>query len=196
MPSYVETESGYQYLATPVIPPGPIIAAGLVAGNTSLDGGGDGMHLLLHGTLGAGDAYIDCQNDASTSKFKVAHDGKVHTTDVELPLFTLSSKIDLMVHDTNQLNNYITTLVPTQQTHTTEIADIETILNAATPASTQDTLVKRAVDGSQTHFKKAQVEQLRLVSALPNVSLYGQGAFQFIPLDTNGDPQNTATENA
>ena len=185
MTSYVETESGYQYPAVPYIPPAPVIASGLVAGNTSLDGGGDGMHLLLHGTLASGDSYIQCQDSSSTTKFKIDHDGKIQAPDLALPQYDLVSELTAMQHATSTNGGYITQVVTLTNENTTK-------LDQATAASTQNTIVKRAPDGSQTHIKKAEVEQLRILSALPNVSLYGQGAFQFIPLDTNGNPVTTA----
>ena len=72
----------------PVEIPKTVIAQELVAadGNTTLkDNNLDETHLLLHGTLGAGVKYIDCQNASDVSKFSVDNLGTVAGYDLKLP---------------------------------------------------------------------------------------------------------------
>ena len=79
----VETSSGYTYEIPDKLPPGPVYADAIVSGTTQLNTiDGDGVHLVLHGTLGVGDKYILCQDDNGVEKMSVDPAGYISAYDI------------------------------------------------------------------------------------------------------------------
>ena len=164
----VQTSSGYTYEVPDSLPPAPIIAAAVVSGSTQLNtGDGDGKHLVLHGTLAAGEKYIVLQDSNNVEKLSVDKDGKISCPDIGTENF---SSLDDSFLTLDQA------MVP-----------IKNDFDDATSSATDGTLVRRKTGASNfTSFDQVESEVIRALGTAPSIALYGQGSMDFVPLDSNG----------
>ena len=162
----VETSDGTFYELPDILPPAPVAAAYIQSGSTELDVTDfDGRHLVLAGTLGASDHYIDCVDDNGASKFEVSGTGLVTATDLAI----------------GSINSAVTDITA-NTTQTAKIANAGT----ATSTNTANALVQRASGSNFTEIDRVSSEVIRAFGTNPSVALYGNGSIDFVPLDANG----------
>ena len=174
----VETQSGYTYSIPETLPAKPVDR--VVTGMTVLDAAdGDGTHILLKGTIPAGDEYIRCENSSGVEKFGVKHDGTALVHDLQ------TSTIPSLNNDWSVVNDAIAE-IDDLAAQTLKVEDAEPVSLDHGP-NDDDTLVKRGTNGSYCVINDLQAHRFRSLGATPQVALYGNGAFQFIPLDSQGN---------
>ena len=208
----VETAEGYVYTIPETLPPKPVVASAVVSGNTQLNvTDGDGLHLVLHGDLGVNDKYILCEDTSHDLKFAVDKDGKIRCPDIVTDNFgsVEGGLVSLEGSMTTNFNAILTSagditannaLIQTNITHIAgnnaysvenenDIDAMKLILGSAIGSSTtalaHHLVLRPEHTGDFTQFDRLESEVFRALGTNPNYHLIGQGAFNFVPTDSN-----------
>ena len=177
--STVQNSEGFTY-SLPVVYPDPdaTVPSRVVTQTTVLDANdGDGTHLLLKGTIANGDEYVRCETAAGGELFAVKHDGMVVCSDLQ------TSTISSLNTDFTFLVDAMADLEGVEQ-ETAKIEDADAVRRD----HVDNSLVKRGTGTNYCEINRLQSEQFRVLGSQPNIALYGNGAINFVPLDSSDNP--------
>ena len=174
----VQTSDGYTYSIPETLPPKPAqsVETGQIVLNAT---DGDGTHLLLKGTLPSGDEYIRCEDAGGTEKFAVKHDGSLKISNLQTStIANLNTDWGIVLDGIAEIEDLAA-----------ETAKIENAGEASSTDGSQhgNTLVKRATGTAFCEIDNLQSEVFRCVANNPEIALFGNGAIQFIPMDSNAN---------
>ena len=187
----VTAYDGFTWKSYP-IPTKTVVAHVVQSGLTTLDptnNAQDKAHLLLHGSLPSDEFYIKCEKVNGTIPFSVDHSGKVVCPDVTLPSGDLESTISAIkvdVESTTQDANINFDLI-----NAIDVAmyPLSSAIDAATSLATENTLVKRGLDGTTTGtmFNRVTLNKLSAGGPGANIAVYGDAAFSYVRQDEQGN---------
>ena len=195
--SIVTTAGGYSYLSYPVTKE-QVFAHTLqtVDGGVHIDSTNnnlDNAHLILNGNLPQSEYYLRC-HDLTENVFTIDGDGDVKCAAVEaaslkLPqIANVETQIGLNSSNLALDAQLIQVIQGIDSAQDTKITNLETVVEAATRLKGGDTLVKRG-QSSGTEIEYCKVNQLHALTPNANISVFGDGTFNWVAMDSSGNNQ-------